>query len=267
MRPYPYAGLYLASLTVFECCSADLYKGTPGGRGSGKDDCSTHLQLMSSRSSDLTEWQRPGDREPIIDRGDPGEWDAGFISASDYPVVVGDELWMYYGGFGYTQQHQSCQVAVGGIMKPGDVPTGIGVAKMRLDGFASLNAGREPGKLVTRPLQFSGSRLEVNAVVRGSLRVAVLDEEGHALQGLGEVECAPLQGGLGAPRCQLAGRPRPPQPGREAGTPGVPPAGRAALRFPVCEIRQEFARSGCAVPTSRDCREFEGHPQTIPLLG
>ena len=194
MRPYPYAGLYLASLTVFETCSVDLYKGTPGGRGSGKDDCSTHLQLMSSRSSDLTEWQRAGDRQPIIDRGAPGEWDAGFMSASDFPVAVGDELWLYYGGFAFTQQHQSCQVAVGGVLKPGDVPTGIGLATMRLDGFASLDAGREPGRLVTKKLRFTGRRLELNAIVRGSLRVAVLDAEGHPIEGLGEAECEPLRG-------------------------------------------------------------------------
>ena len=194
VKPYPYAGLYLASVTMFECCGADIYKGTQGGRGSGKDDCVTHLQLVSSRSSDLSEWQRAGPREPIVDRGMPGEWDAGFISAADFPVVVGDELWLYYGGFSNTQQHQSCQAFTGAAMRPGDVATGIGLATMRLDGFVSLDAGAEPGRLTTKKLRFSGKRLEVNAAVRGSLRVAVLDEEGHPLPGLSEPDCQPLMG-------------------------------------------------------------------------
>jgi len=194
VKPYPYAGLYLATVTMFECSGADIYKGTPGGRDSGKDDCATHLQLASSRSSDLSEWQRAGPRDPLIDRGADGEWDSAFISASDFPVEVGNELWLYYGGFAHTQQHQCCQVFAGSAMKRGDVATGIGVATMRLDGFVSLDSVASPARLTTKPLRFSGERLEVNAAVRGSLRFAVLDEEGHALPGLGESDCEPLEG-------------------------------------------------------------------------
>ena len=69
VKPYPYAGLHLATVTMFECCGDDIYKGTPGGRGSGKDDCATHLQLASSRSSDLSEWQRAGPRDPLNRQG------------------------------------------------------------------------------------------------------------------------------------------------------------------------------------------------------
>ena len=194
VKPYPYAGLYLASVNMFECSGADIYKGTQGGQGNGKDDCATHLQLVSSRSSDLSEWQRAGPREPIIDRGMRGEWDSGFISAADFPLVVGDELWLYYGGVSHTQQYQSCQAFTGSAMKQGDVATGIGLATMRLDGFVSLDAGAEPGRLTTKKLRFSGKRLEVNAAVRGNLRVAVLDKEGHPLPGLSESECQPLMG-------------------------------------------------------------------------
>jgi hypothetical protein len=194
MRPYPYADLYLASVTVFECCGADVYKGTQGGRGSGKDDCVTSLLLLSSRDADLSEWQRVGDRLPMIERGAPGAWDSGFITAADAPVVVGDELWMYYGGTDHSQQHRSNQFTTGPLFGKGDVQSGIGLSTLRLDGFVSVEAGPEPGRLTTRPLRFAGGRLEVNADVRGSLRVAVLDAEGRPFPGLSEVECIPLEG-------------------------------------------------------------------------
>ena len=194
MKPYPYAGMYLASLSVFECCGADLYKGTWGGRASGKDDSSLHLQLVSSRSANLREWQRVGSREPMIDRGKPGNWDAGFITAADAPVVVGDELWLYYGGLAHSQQNKATTIFTGPVIEPGDMPSGIGLATIRLDGFVSLDADAEQGRLITKKLLFSGKRLEVNAAVRGSLRVAVLDGEGHALPGFGERDCVPLSG-------------------------------------------------------------------------
>ena len=48
-----------------------------------------------------------------------------------------------------------------------------GLATLRLDGFASINAGAEEGRLLTRPLGFTGRHLHVNAVVApdGELRV------------------------------------------------------------------------------------------------
>ena len=194
VRPYPYAGLYLASVTMFECCAADIYKGTPGGRGSGKDDCSTHVQLASSRSPDLSEWRRAANRQPVLDRGMPGEWDSGFMSTADAPVVVGDELWLYYGGMANSQQHQSCQVNTNAVMRQGEIKTGIGLASMRLDGFMSLDAGVDGGSLVTKVLVFAGDRLEVNAAVRGGLRVEFLDEAGGEIPGFSADDCRLVTG-------------------------------------------------------------------------
>ncbi len=84
-------------------------------------------QLLFSR--DLKkQWQRP-DREALIDLGDStiNEFDDGMISTASYPLIDGDSIKLYYGGWDGTH-------AVSG----GDRIARIGMAKWRLDGFASM---------------------------------------------------------------------------------------------------------------------------------
>ncbi|HWB95706.1 MAG TPA: hypothetical protein VG672_03365 [Bryobacteraceae bacterium] len=56
---------------------------------------------------------------------------------------------------------------------------------LRLDGFASLHAGYRGGEAVTRPLRFTGSRLELNYATSaaGGVRVEIQDAEGKPLPG------------------------------------------------------------------------------------
>ena len=55
-----------------------------------------------------------------------------------------------------------------GLRKSPDEPMGaIYLARLRLDGFASLHAGEEPGVVVTRPVKVTGPRLFVNADAAG----------------------------------------------------------------------------------------------------
>ena len=73
---------------------------------------------------------------------------------------------------------------------PARVPAGrslyaggaTGVAILRRDGFASMDAGEEAGTLTTRPLTFRGKYLFVNAdAPQGELRAEVLDETGRPI--------------------------------------------------------------------------------------
>ena len=82
----------------------------------------------------------------------------------------------------------------------------IGIAKLRIDGFASLRAGRRRGWVTTKPFDWPGGALQVNGRVMGGnlwgydgprdsdgwLRAEVLDENGRVLPGLSGDECAPL---------------------------------------------------------------------------
>ncbi len=57
--------------------------------------------------------------------------------------------------------------------------------ELRLDGLASIRAGYQGGELLTKPLQFEGSRLELNfsTSAPGSVRVELQDAAGHPLPG------------------------------------------------------------------------------------
>ncbi len=56
---------------------------------------------------------------------------------------------------------------------------------LRVDGFVSLQAGYKGGTVLTRPLRFAGSRLELNYATSaaGSIRVEIQAEDGSALPG------------------------------------------------------------------------------------
>jgi len=65
----------------------------------------------------------------------------------------------------------------------------IGLAKMRLDGFVSLDSDSEAGVLTTRSLTFEGSSLRINAEATGRIAVEVLGEDG-----LRRADCDPFHG-------------------------------------------------------------------------
>ncbi|MDE0199898.1 MAG: hypothetical protein OXK78_16950 [Caldilineaceae bacterium] len=135
-------------------------------------------QLVHSR--DGLSWHRFEDRSPIIPRGEPGSFDAGCILCSaDRPLIRGDEVWHYY---------TAVSTMHGGPMPPKTIS--IGLAKWRLDGFVSLDAGHFGGVVETVPLQLSGEGLEVNVDAGdGSLAVEVLSAACEPLPGFTRVDC------------------------------------------------------------------------------
>lgn len=58
---------------------------------------------------------------------------------------------------------------------------------LRVDGFASLSAGRRGGEALTQPLTFAGDELEVNlsTSAAGSVQIGLCDERGEPLPGFG----------------------------------------------------------------------------------
>ena len=61
----------------------------------------------------------------------------------------------------------------------------------RMDGFVSVHASLKGGELLTKPLVFSGDRLEVNFATSagGSLRVQIQDEDGEPIPGFSLDDC------------------------------------------------------------------------------
>jgi len=135
------------------------------------------IQLTYSR--DGRHWSRPSQRQPFIPLGDPNSWEADYSGvAQSGPVLVDDQLWFYYFG---SRNGERDKLDHWGAY-------GIGLAKLRRDGFASLDAGGEVGKITTRPMTFEGKKLFINADIAkdGWVKAAILTSESQpvALYGL-----------------------------------------------------------------------------------
>jgi len=158
------------------------------------------VQLVSSR--DLLHWERLGDRQPVIARGAPDDFDSHMIFYHSFPIPVGDEWWVYYAGF--NEGHAARWIYDEPMRRQyqADVKAGrrhfqkFGLAKVRRDGYISRDAGPKGGTLSTRLLQPGASHLELNAVVAegGALTVEVQDEQGRPLPGFAATDCTPVTG-------------------------------------------------------------------------
>ena len=172
-----YEGVYLGMLWTYHTNPED-----PPVRSAGTSD----VQLAVSR--DGVSWKRVGDRMPFVPLGPPGSVDQSMVYARE-PLVVGDELWFYY----------TASDADHGLRRPilvqDERPFQICLAKLRLDGFVSMEARAQEGTLLTKPFHCEGGRLSINASARGgSIAVAVLDELGVAIEGYRKIECSLFDG-------------------------------------------------------------------------
>ena len=193
MSAFPYAGNYLGLLWVFH-----QYPQT--------------IDTQMTFSRDFVHWTRVANRKIFLPLGymilmyGGKSFDSAMVFPASAPVRVGEELWIYYSGF--DKIHNVFEENHGGI----------GLAKLRVDGFCSLDATNE-GYVVTRPLKFQGSNLFVNAATykvdavdanlqdpvwkglfpanpggSGWIRVEVQDEQGEALGGYAVSDSEPLRG-------------------------------------------------------------------------
>jgi len=73
---------------------------------------------------------------------------------------------------------------------------GIYCATQRLDGFVSMDAGKEEGTLVTKAVKLTDKRLFVNVKTGpgGGVKVALLDLDGHPWPGFGADTCELIRG-------------------------------------------------------------------------
>ncbi len=195
MGALPYEGLYLGFLWVFDATAAH-----PGGN----EDGPMEVQLVCSR--DLKVWKRCGGREPIIPRGEIGQWDCGMIQTVSSPIVVGDEIWLYYGGWRVTH---GCRWFWDRSAPQPPVAAAIGLATIPRDRFVAVTpqAGAASATLVTGPLIWTSGALWVNAdCSAGALRAEVLDPSGAPIEGYSAPESDPVRTDTPASRLTWAGR-------------------------------------------------------------
>jgi hypothetical protein len=142
------------------------------------DDKSADIQLASYRDG---VWNRAADRQTFLKLGPPASWDSGGLYAVASDLVVSppgheDEIWIYYGG--NTIRHDDSRFR----------EMSIGLASIRLDGFAAMHAGQFGGLIVTKPIQPTGKSFFINASARhGSIGVEVLDADSGDVLAMSEV--------------------------------------------------------------------------------
>ena len=187
-----FTDIYCMPVFVYE----DLYLALPwlfnqSGRyfaPSGETNQDGILYPTLAASRDLRSWDRLS-RAPFIPLSPLSNkqlFDHGTILAAP-PVVHGNELWFYYTGYRCTHVSPEILEQAGRKTALGEPDCAIFLARLRLDGFASLQAGNEPGIVLTKPLNVTGSTLKINVdSAQGELKVELRDAiTGRAIPGYG----------------------------------------------------------------------------------
>ena len=149
--------------------------------------CRGDVQLTYSR--DGLNWHRGGNREVFLPVSpQPGDFDWGTVYPLQGPLRVVDEIWIYYMGRGADHNH----VLPDGITQ---MQAGLGLAKVRLDGFVSLDAAADEGTITTRSFSFEGSHLLINSDAdSGQVLVEILDDQGVPVEGYRRQDCDAFRG-------------------------------------------------------------------------
>lgn len=144
----------------------------------------TDLTLAFSR--DGITWARPDRSAFLACSRTPDTWNRGYLhSVGGVCLLVGDQLYFYFGGF------SGISPRLGGHMYAGG---STGLATLRRDGFASMDASPRGGYLLTPPLVFGGRHLFANANAQsGELRVEVITPSGEILAPFTLKNCRPLR--------------------------------------------------------------------------
>jgi hypothetical protein len=160
MPSFPYANVYLGYVMMYRAQAGRTV------------DCEL------AWSPDSVQWQRVCPGKPLVPRGPAGSCDSKCIYGPAGPAIAQDgKLLIYYGGSDFPHQG----------WKRHCLPC---LARLRMDGFAGYEPAQpgRTGAVVTQPMLATGEPLRVSADAQGgSLRVAVLDAEGYALD-----DCQPI---------------------------------------------------------------------------
>jgi hypothetical protein len=156
------------------------------------------VQLVYSR--DGWKWHRLNQRQPWLTTSTE-DWDRYMVCTSSPPITVDEDLFIYYGG---ASCHHDWWIR--GLQEGLDVPEatdsslvnyGLGLAKLRLDGYVSVDAGAvREGVMVTRTLRTDCKQLVLNAECRsgGYIQVEVTDADERVLDGYSRSDCDSISG-------------------------------------------------------------------------
>ncbi len=157
------------------------------------------VQLTYSRDGCNFTRVQPG--RPFLSPHGGDSWDSTEVSTCSKPVLVGDELYIYYGGarchhdWWITGSHEGLDVPEAHDLS--NVGYCLGLAKMKRDRFVSIaSAEAREGLFVTPGVFPRGRRLVLNARTRpgGAVRVALADGQDAVIDGYSKDDCVALTG-------------------------------------------------------------------------
>ncbi len=178
MLVLPYQCGYIGFLNVYH-----EWTGDPAALDGANYTIDTQLTF----SRDGISWNRVCDRQLFLGCV-PEAWDEKRIYV-DEVIVRDDELLVYYRGSNipHVGINQTVGTTHNGRLLQGDA---LGLARLRPDGFVSIDAGAREGNLTTRPLRFAGRNLSVNADADGgSLQVEAVTLYGAPIPGFTRADC------------------------------------------------------------------------------
>jgi hypothetical protein len=181
MQAWPVADVFLGVVYVFDI-SMNMDR-----RGAWNHHGIIETQLVYSR--DLVHWERLGNRQPWIARGQVGDFDDSMVHFCSIPVPVGDRMYIYYTGTSMPHPTSNMEIvsrkgreALAGKRPPLQA---IGCATFRRDGYVSVDAGQAEGSLTTKPFVLTGDQVRVNVnAAGGELLVSLCDDRGMRRAGL-----------------------------------------------------------------------------------
>ncbi len=185
MPVFPYQGIYIGQPWIYHARWIKygsysrpevMYEAQQGS------DCTVDVQLAWSH--DLINWTRTPARQPFIALGAERAWDSGMIYTARAPVIMGEKLFFYYGGFDTIHDDNKRMQGA------------IGLATLRIDGFCSMQAGSTEGWLISRREVFNTPTVTINArcVPDGSVTAELLDRSNKSIAGFTRRECIAFTG-------------------------------------------------------------------------
>lgn len=184
MPVFPYQGLYIGLPWLYHARYLKYGPYSANRMNEAQEGSDRTVDVQLAWSWDLVSWNRTPKREPFIPLGADGTFDDAMIFTARAPVVVGDRLYFYYGGF--DQAHDDYKGIKGEI----------GLATLRLDGFCSMRAGSQEGSFVSRREVFKTPRVTINAAARpgGYVVAELLDRNNNVIKGFTRDDCVVFSG-------------------------------------------------------------------------
>ena len=150
------------------------------------------IRLLTSR--DGISWDQAPGKQPFLRVGLSGGSRSRQLYTAPGFIRVKDELWNYCYG---SNKNHSGQFDTGTSDNTSDrVKEGIFINKSRLDGFISVDLPYGGGWILTPPIKFTGTELELNidTSAGGLASVEIQDINGNIIDGFSNDECEPING-------------------------------------------------------------------------